>query len=375
MRFYGFHLMPWPYLDEAHRNSGAASWVTLSNKEYDPVRGRELYERYLSELVAYDQAGFDGVCVNEHHQTAYGLMPAPNLVAATLIGRTRGTIALLGNAIALRDHPLRVAEEVAMLDVLSNGRIVSGFVRGIGSEYHTFALDPASSRDRFHEAHDLIVRAWTEPGPFEWYGEHYKLRYVNPWPRPIQQPNPPIWSPSQGSGETIEWAAERRYTYLQTFTDLESLRRIFASFKEATERHGYAADPEQLGWSVPIYLAESDEAARAGARPHVDYLFNTLLRMPPDMLFPAGYLTEASAARVRSSRRGLGSGRLDPDDLMERGYVLAGSPASVGEALARLRDELGFGTLVGVLQFGSVSHGEFERTLSLFTEQVMQHLR
>lgn len=375
MRFFGFHLMPWPYLGEAHRDSGAASWVTLSNKEYDPVRGRELYERYLAELVAYDQAGFDGVCVNEHHQTAYGLMPAPNLVAATLIERTRGTIALLGNAIALRDHPLRVAEEVAMLDVLSNGRIVSGFVRGIGSEYHTFALDPASSRDRFHEAHDLIVRAWTEPGPFEWYGEHYKLRYVNPWPRPIQQPHPPIWSPSQGSGETIEWAAERRYTYLQTFTDLDSLRRIFASFKEATERHGYAADPEQIGWSVPIYLAETDEAARAAARGHVDYLFNTLLRMPPDMLFPAGYLTEASAARVRSSRRGLGSGRLDPDDLMARGYVLAGSPASVGEQLVRLRDELGFGTLVGVLQFGSVGHGEFERTLSLFTEEVMPNLR
>ena len=85
-----------------------------------------------------------------------------------------------------------------MLDVVSGGRIISGFVRGIGSEYHAFSLDPTQSRDRFYEAHDLIVKAWTEPGPFEWYGEHYKLRYVNPWPRPLQQPHPPVWSPSLG---------------------------------------------------------------------------------------------------------------------------------------------------------------------------------
>jgi len=166
VQFFGFHLMPYPYLTEEHRGSGDSSWITLSNQNFDPRRGHELYQRYLNELVLYDQVGFDGVCVNEHHQTAYGLMPAPDVVAAVLVPQTKGKIAVLGNAISLRDHPLRVAEEIAMLDVISGGRIISGFVRGIGAEYQTFQLDPTQSRARFHEAHDLIVEAWTRPGPF-----------------------------------------------------------------------------------------------------------------------------------------------------------------------------------------------------------------
>ena len=207
MQFFGFHLMPWPYMSKEWVESGASSWVTVSNANYDPVKGHELYARYLDELVEYERVGFDGICVNEHHQTSYGNIPSPNVMAALLVPRTTCKIAILGNAISLRDHPLRVAEEVALLDVVSGGRIISGFVRGIGSEYHAFSLDPTQSRDRFYEAHDLIVKAWTEPGPFEWYGEHFKLRYVNPWPRPLQQPHPPVWSPSLGSNETIDWAA------------------------------------------------------------------------------------------------------------------------------------------------------------------------
>ncbi len=94
-----------------------------------------------------------------------------------------------------------------MIDVISGGRLISGFVRGIGAEYHTFGVNPTFSHDRFHEAHDLIVRAWTEPGPFAFQGRHYRVNYVNLWPRPYQKPHPPIWIPSQGSKETIDWAS------------------------------------------------------------------------------------------------------------------------------------------------------------------------
>lgn len=375
MQFFGFHLMPYPYLPEEHQRSRDSSWVTLSNRHFDPRRGHQLYQRYLDELVLYDQAGFDGICVNEHHQTAYGLMPAPNVVAGLLVPRTTGKIAILGNAIPLRDHPLRVAEEVAMLDVVSGGRIISGFVRGIGSEYHTFGLDPTQSRERFHEAHDLIVRAWTEPGPFEWYGRHYKLRYVNPWPRPLQQPHPPIWSPSQGSAETVDWAARHRYTYLQTFSDTATIRRAFSEFREAAERHGYTASPSQLGWSVPVYVADTDGEARRQASAHLDFLFNTLLRMPRDMFFPPGYLTAQSAPRVMGAKRGLGTARADPGDLLDRGFALAGSPATVRQQIAEYQRELGFGIFSGVFQFGTVGHEEFERSVRLFAGQVMPALR
>ncbi|MDR0346548.1 MAG: LLM class flavin-dependent oxidoreductase [Nocardiopsaceae bacterium] len=375
MQFFGFHLMPYPYLPDEHRRSRDSTWVTLSNRHFDPARGHQLYQRYLAELVRYDQAGFDGICVNEHHQTGYGLMPSPNVVAGLLVPQTRGKIAILGNAVSLRDHPLRVAEEVAMLDVISGGRIISGFVRGIGAEYHTFGLDPTQSRERFHEAHDLIVRAWTEPGPFEWYGRHYKLRYVNPWPRPLQQPHPPIWSPSQGSAETVDWAARNRYTYLQTFSDLGTIGRAFSEFREAAQRHGYTSSPSQLGWSVPVYVAGTDTEARREARVHLDYLFNTLLRMPRDIFFPPGYLTLRSAPRVMGAKRGLGAGPVDPDDLLERGFALAGSPGTVREQIDRYASELGFGIFSGVFQFGSLGHEEFERSVQLFASDVMPALR
>jgi len=375
VQVFGFHLMPYPYLSGEHQGSRDSSWITLSNRHYDPRLGHELYQRYLAELVLYDQVGFDGVGVNEHHQTAYGLMPAPDVVAGMLIPQTKGKIAVLGNAISLRDHPLRVAEEIAMLDVASGGRIISGFVRGIGAEYQTFQLDPTQSRDRFHEAHDLIVAAWTRPGPFEWYGRHFKLRYVNPWPRPLQQPHPPIWSPSQGSAETVDWAARNRYTYLQTYSDIGTLRRAFGEYREAAQRHGYTSSPSQLGWAVPVYVADTDEQAVRQARPHLDFLFNTLLRMPRDMFFPPGYLTMASASRVMSAKRGLGTAPMEPEDLVERGYVLLGSPESVRQQIERHQAELGFGVFSGIFQFGTLGHEEFERSVRLFAGSVLPALR
>jgi alkanesulfonate monooxygenase SsuD/methylene tetrahydromethanopterin reductase-like flavin-dependent oxidoreductase (luciferase family) len=148
----------------------------LSNALFDPERGGRLMNEYLDEYVYYDEMGFDGISVNEHHQTPYGLMPAPNVVAGMLIPRTKCKVAILGNAISLRDHPMRVAEEIAVLDCVSGGRIISGFVRGIGGEYNSFSIDPNTSRERFLGAHDLIVKSWSERGPFEWYGKHFKLR-------------------------------------------------------------------------------------------------------------------------------------------------------------------------------------------------------
>src|SRR5579875_1825534 len=187
MQCHLFHLMPYPHLppDFDDMKKYPTSWVIFSNKHYDPVKGVEIYNRYLDELEWAEELGFDGVCVNEHHQNAYGTMPAPNIMAAALTRRTkRVKILVLGNGLPLRDHPLRVAEEIAMLDVMSGGRIVSGFVRGVGVEYFSMGVNPTYSRERFAEAHDLIIKSWTEPGPFDFEGKHYRVRYVNVWRQP-----------------------------------------------------------------------------------------------------------------------------------------------------------------------------------------------
>ncbi len=194
MRFFFFHLMPYQDLDLDYDKTHRSAWVTLPNSYYDPVKGHALYNRYLDELEYADALGFDGICVNEHHQTAYGMMAAPNVLAGALARRTQhAKIAILGRALPLVNNPLAIAEEFAILDNLTAGRIITGFVRGIGAEYHSTGVNPTESHDRFHEAHDLIVRAWTEPGPFAFEGKYYHFNYVNSWPRPYQTPHPPIW--------------------------------------------------------------------------------------------------------------------------------------------------------------------------------------
>ena len=146
MKLSSFHLMPWPNIKPELLAETNSAWVTYPNSDYDPELGRQLYGEYLDQLVFADEVGFDAICVNEHHQNAYGMMPSPNIMAAALISRTKqAKIAILGNGIALRDNPLRVAEEVGMLDVMSGGRIISGFVRGIGAEYHSLNIDPTTS--------------------------------------------------------------------------------------------------------------------------------------------------------------------------------------------------------------------------------------
>jgi alkanesulfonate monooxygenase SsuD/methylene tetrahydromethanopterin reductase-like flavin-dependent oxidoreductase (luciferase family) len=261
-----------------------------------------------------------------------------------------------------------------MLDVISGGRIISGFVRGIGAEYHSFGVNPAHSRERFIEAHDLIVKAWSEPGPFSWDGQHYNVRYVNVWPRPLQQPHPPIWIPSQGSGETIDWAAERHYTYMQTYTPVNLIKPFFDQYRQAADRCGYRATPEQLGWAVPVYVGETDEQAREEAWPHLDLFVNDLLRMTPELLFPPNYLTEQSMERVLASKRGLGV-RKSWEDMDGTSLAIVGSPDTVCRRIEEAQRVLGFGRLVAFVQFGGLSTDLTKRNIERISEHVIPRLR
>ncbi|HLI25467.1 MAG TPA: LLM class flavin-dependent oxidoreductase [Chloroflexota bacterium] len=371
MEFHCFHLMPWPYLPPDFDARYSSAWVTCPNALYDPERGHALYHRYLDELELAERLGFDGVCVNEHHQTAYGLMPAPNVIAATLARRTqRIKIALMGNAIPLRDHPLRIAEEVAMLDVITGGRIISGFVRGIGCEYHSFGVNPTWSRERFEEGIDLIVRAWTEPGPWSHWGKHYRVRYVNPWPRPLQQPHPPVWLPGTGSIETIETAVARRWPYVRTYDTIDDIAVMYDDLRERARRQGYEPSPDQIGWMVPIYVADTDAKAIAEAGPHVEYLFHWLSKRPAEFSQPPGYVTP------RSTRRGLEVARSrSVAELNARGIVVFGSPETVRQRLAEAHRRLGYGKLVGLLQFGSLPHEQTVANMTAFAEEILPFVR
>jgi alkanesulfonate monooxygenase SsuD/methylene tetrahydromethanopterin reductase-like flavin-dependent oxidoreductase (luciferase family) len=380
VQFYFFHLMPWPDLpaDFDDTSKYPSAWLSLSNGIYDAEKGCTLYNRYLDELEYAEKLGFDGVGINEHHQNAYGTMPAPNVIAGMLARRTsRVKIAILGNGIPLRDHPLRVAEEIAMLDVVTGGRIVSGFVRGIGVEYYSMGVNPTHSIERFREAHDLIVRAWTEPGPFAFEGKHYRVRYVNPWPRPLQKPHPPIWVPGFGSKETVEWCADpaRKYVYCAVYMSDALVKTYFDQYYDAAERFGYTASRDQLGHAIPIYVAETDERAREEAESHLLWLFHKGLRMPIEFLFPPGYVTAASMRRILGFANELDWARMSFDELNEKGYCIVGSAETVRQRLVDCGRTLRFGQLLALLHFGDMPHHRTVKNMELFATEVMPRVR
>ncbi len=368
MKFYYFHLMP--YLMDHDEPS---SWVTLSNRHYDPVQGHTLYHQYLDQLEHAERLGWDGLCVNEHHQNCYGTMPSPNVMAAMLVRRTsRAKIAVLGNGLPLRENPLRIAEEIAMLDVVSGGRVISGFVRGIGPEYFSLGVNPTHSRERFYEAADLILRAWTEEGPFAYDGRFYRYHYVNPWPRPLQKPHPPVWCPSQGSTETVEWAAARRFPYLMVFTPITRIAQIYAEYREACLKHGYTASRYQLTVNLPIVVAENDARAETIARANALWVYNVGLRMLPPFYQPPGYTSEPSLRRVLTNRPKLPT-ELTFEDLVEGGYLICGSPATVRDQLRVFADELQAGIVCSGMNGGS--HQATLEMMELFAREVMPHFR
>ena len=372
MRFFSFHLMPYPDLPDDY---DGPAWITIPNKLFDPAVGTKIYNRYIDELIYAEELGFDGVCVNEHHQNAYGIMPSPNLIASILARQTsRVRIAVVGNALPLYDPPTRVAEEFAMIDNISGGRLIAGLVVGGGPEYYSFSINPAHARERFAEAHDIVLKAWTEPGPFEYIGKHYKLRYVNSWPQPVQQPHPEVWIPGAGSVETVEFVAKHRYAYMGIpYFHISVFERMFKMFREACQKEGYEADPLQMGWLVPIFVAETDEEAKAQYEEHFWYFVKRLL--PGITISPPGY---TSLRSYENMMKGMGSfmASLDSwDQVVEGQYAIVGSPETVTQRLTENLERLGAGNLLGLFQLGTLPADLTKRNLELFSSEVMPKLR
>ena len=377
MKFNFFHLMPYPDVpaDFADTEKYPSMSLRHPSKHFDPARGIELYHRYLDELEYADKVGFDGIVVNEHHQSGYGMMPSPNIMAAALARRTeQATIMVLGNAIPIRGNPLRVAEEIAMLDHLTRGRLVSGFVRGIGWEHFAHGVSPAESRSRFNEAHDLIKKAWTSTEPFAWYGEHYEFRYVNLWPRPVQVPHPPIAVPGAGSPETMKWVAENDYMYVSVYAATSTVKKWFDGYRAALEATGKEFDADKLAMAIPVFIGEDDASAVREGRQHVEWLFHKGLRQGFEIVFPPGYMSPAAMKGIMSSGE-KPYPEIPYEELIDKGYVIVGGPETVRQRIAELQGELGFGQLMSMLPIGDISAEMTRRNTDLFAQQVIPHFR
>src|ERR1051326_2739328 len=375
MQYFFFHLMPWPYLPADFDQRYDSAWIWLPNELYDPVKGKGLYQDYIDTLALADELGFDGICVNEHHQNAYGLMPSPNVIAGALTQRTRkARIAVIGNALPMYNPPLRVAEEYAMLDVLSGGRLIAGMVIGGGPEYYSYNVNPTYARERFREALDLVLKAWTTPGPFTWNSKHYFLRYVNPWPRPMQQPHPPVWIPGAGSLETIEFVAQRSFHYMGIpYFHIDVFRKVFAMFRDACAKNGYEARPEQMGWGIPMYVAETDRQAREEFEPHLWYFVRNLLKGITTT--PPGYTSPRSALAIMKNRGSFLYEKKSWNDIEEGVYAIVGSPKTVLQKLNHYRKGLGAGVVMTGCQTGTLPHDLARKSMELLAREVLPYAR
>jgi alkanesulfonate monooxygenase SsuD/methylene tetrahydromethanopterin reductase-like flavin-dependent oxidoreductase (luciferase family) len=376
--------MPYPYLPPDFREKYRSVWVDIPSSLYDPEKGHQVYNDYLDELEFADACGFDGICVNEHHSNGYGMMPSPNIMAGALARRTsQAKIVLMGNSVALYNPPIRVAEEMAMLDVISGGRIVSGFP--VGSNMDTtfcYGANPATLREKYREAVELILRAWQEPEPFAFNGKYTQLRYVNVWPRPIQKPHPPIWVPGGGSVETWDWCVQNDFLYAYlSFLGFEYGRKNMDGYWDAVDRAGKPRNPYRAGFLQGVAVAESDAQAEDLYSEAALYFYNRCQHNYAGFLDSPGYTT------ISTIRKGLhlqsavkaATEAFDPNltwkDIVDRRYIIAGSPATVAEQINEMVDALNVGHLMLLCQYGNMPKHAVMHNTEMFAREVIPRLR
>jgi len=374
MDFFYFTEMPYAEFPESEVEKYPSMRLTFPNTYFDPGKAHHLFKRYLDEYQYAEEVGFDGLMINEHHNTPSCMDVEVNITGGILARITsRAKILMLGNMLPTSDNPVRLAEEIAMLDVISGGRIISGFVRGIGIETWANNTNPVHNRERFEECHDLIIKTWTTPGPFRWEGKHYQYRVVNPWMLPLQKPFPPVWVPGTGSPETVEWAAKNRYTYAAFLTPLDVAEGLFQRYREHAVAEGYEPTPDNFAFMICCHVNDTEEKAQESGKAFL-WRMNHPLKGPKEYWSPPGYMSQAGAAAV-ARRRPTPLNELSYQELQDRYHLIVGSPDSVISKLRHIKERLGIGSVLLEAQGGPLSHQDTMRSLELLGKEVIPALR
>jgi alkanesulfonate monooxygenase SsuD/methylene tetrahydromethanopterin reductase-like flavin-dependent oxidoreductase (luciferase family) len=378
-RSWFFTEMPYPYLPPEDEYDSMR--VTLPSRVFDPEKGADLYERYFDLYRIADRAGLD-LMINEHHATATCIDACAPLSLAILARETRqARLLILGNPVSNRDDPVRVAEEMAMCDVISRGRVEVGFVRGVPQEISPSNVNPVLMKERFWEAVDLILAAWHAiDGPMNWEGRHFHARQVNVWPRVFQGPNPPLWIPTQSAGTVLE-AAERQFNLAVILNGHDGARRMFEAYRERSAALGHGVRPEQLAYLGLVFVGATEAAARDGAEQLHWYLRNN--KIAEQFLNPPGYQPpEVRAPVLAAAARGAQLGTpiaailgASIDELIERGMFFAGTPEQVVDQVARFHEHVGgFGNFLMMMHGGHMDTETTAASIELYAREVQPEL-
>jgi len=372
-RFNFMHFLPYVHLPENHKEFKSL-WVDFSNKYYDPKRGHTLYQRYLSELVLADRLGFDAIVVNEHHNTAYSMMAAPNLIASAIIPQTRNAKICVWGTPPNLEYPNRLAEEYAMLDVMSEGRLEVAFPLGTGMEYWANPINPTTARERHRESIAIILQAWTQDGPTKFFGEFYTYRFLNPWPRPYQKPHPPCYIVGTGSPETVELAAELGFGYSAVFVTKQRALELNRKLRERASSYGRTIRPDQMPLGVITSWPRTKQKAEDEGIEHIRYFFEDALRTTPEFLNPPGYIS-VEQLKIRAALADKLHGKFDFDAVNEAFFCAVGTPDQVVDQLSQWGETMGTNHFNLMAAVGNMPNWKVVKNLSLIAEEVIPRMR
>ena len=373
MKYWYFSECAYPYLPPEEEYDSIR--VTLPNGYMDPVKAADLWHRYIDEWQAAEGYGL-GLMINEHHSTATCANPSAPIIAGILArATTTARILILGNPIANRPDPVRVAEEMALIDVISRGRLECGFVRGVPYEISATNTYPIDMSARFWEAHDLILKAWTtHDGPFSWTGKFFEHRQVNIWPRPYQQPRPPVWVTTTTPSGSAK-IAEHGHTHATFLVGKNMARTIFGNYRTRRKEMGLETSVDKLAYCGLVFVADSEEAARKGSQELMWYATANKVKAPFQV--PSGYMPPEARLRMLAgdARDPNALKAFSQDELIDQAIMFSGTPDQVYNQIKTFYDYVGgFGNLLIMGQAGFLGHKQTVRSMQLFSESVAPRL-
>lgn len=300
-----------------------------------------VYQRALQRIEIMDRTGYDAVWLTEHHFSGYSVCPSIPVLGTYAAARTKNLRIGAGVTLAAFYHPLRLAEEIALLDILSDGRVNWGVGRGFDpAEFKAFAVPREESYARFREVVDIVLQAWTSER-LTYNGQFFSFDNIEVLPKPLQQPHPPMWA-AASSRDAIEWAASSGYSILMdphsTHTEIAEKWEFY---RQQLERHGYSIASRQIPMARLLAIAPTETAAVEVARQGANWLLKTYV---DPRIFNVG----------------------DPLQRYLDSVVIHGTPARVVDELARLHEEMHLDYMIGA----PLSH----ETFMLLTEKVLPKL-
>jgi alkanesulfonate monooxygenase SsuD/methylene tetrahydromethanopterin reductase-like flavin-dependent oxidoreductase (luciferase family) len=373
---FAWHFTEMPYPNLPPLDTLSTMRVSLPSSLYDPKIGADLYNRYLDEHMLADDLGLN-MLLNEHHQTATCINTCAPLSAAVLARQTsKGRICILGNPVANRQDPIRIAEEMAMIDCISRGRLDVGFVRGVPYEVFAANSNPTQTVERLWEGIDLVSKAWTTTdGPFNFEGKFTHKRAINLWPRPYQTPHPAIWITGSSDLDNIKRAASRGFVFATFLQPHTKVKWMFDGYRSAYQDTGLPGGGG-TAYMPLVFTADSDEEAEAGARELCWYLD---AKTEPQYRNPPGYVPVEFNVQAL---KGAFTGRTDAmrkqsiEFLKDQGVLIYGKPDDVAKQIKRLYDLVGgFDHLLMMQQAGHLDHKRTSRSMTLFAKEVYPQVR